>query len=148
MRVKSLTLAAFAAVSLGAAARAESADPYAALANTTWQATEIAGRPVDIAKHPTLSFGPNREINGAGACNQYTARYTPDASDPAGRLVTIRVQGWTKMACHDGRGEIDSMLDKALERTKRFESVPGGLIAYDGAGAITLRFVPADAPKR
>jgi heat shock protein HslJ len=148
MRAKSLMLAVLAVFGLHAAALAQAADPYAALIGTRWRATEIAGAPVDAPLNPTLAFNGNGLIAGRGACNSYTAQYTPDPADPDRRRIVIRGTGWTKMACHGTPGQIDFKYGQALERTRRFEAAPAALTGYDQAGAVTLRFAPDAAPKQ
>ncbi|EIJ35792.1 META domain-containing protein [Thiothrix nivea] len=77
-------------------------EPAMSLVSTQWNLKTLDGQAVGPENAPTLSFDTSR-IGGNGGCNRYFGNYTASSD---GVFSTDQL-GATKMACADGRGQLE-----------------------------------------
>lgn len=123
----------FVAVESGNCAAAASA----ALENTYWRVTAIAGAPVRVGerqREPHLILHPQgRRLSGHGGCNSLVGSYTLDAD----KLAFSRIAG-TMMACLAGMDQ-EQALHRALRAVTRWRIDGDRLDLLDAQGAVVLQ---------
>jgi heat shock protein HslJ len=105
------------------------------LADTTWRAETIMGRPVIDSSLATITFEADGRVHGRGGCNRYFG-----AATMAGEQVSFGALGSTKMACAEALMDQEARFFQALESAERWSLDEHGLLAIHSAGA--------DAPSR
>ena len=79
-----------------------------------WTLVELNGKPITLAKPPTLRFSEPNRVSGFGGCNQLSGAY-----QLSGDGLTFSPLIMTKMAC--GRGmDVERAFAAALGATKRY----------------------------
>lgn len=110
------------------------------LTDTTWELTEINGKPVSGADFgngaPTATFSTDNRISGKGGCNTYTGSY--NLNEDGGMNISQMVS--TKMFCQNANGE--TAYFKALESVTAAKIDKDKLTLMKGVDAV-LVFKPA-----
>lgn len=111
------------------------------LADTSWRAETLAGRPLDADSVVTLQFLGDDLIAGKAACN----RYNGPLRVVDGRLVVGPLVS-TRMACPPAVMELEAAFFAALEGAQRFSRDNSALLLHSTAEPAPIRFEPFTPP--
>jgi len=110
--------------------------PVDMLTATSWQVTEINGKPIDKADFgngaPTATFSTDNKINGKGGCNGYGGSY--NLNEEGG--INISQLMSTKMYCENAKGENTYM--KVLESVDMAKVEKDKLTLMKGVDAVLV----------
>lgn len=111
------------------------------LADTSWRAESLAGRPLDDDSVVTLQFLGDDRIAGKAACNRYSGPVrVVDGRLAVGPLVS------TRMACPPPLMELEAAFFAALEGAQRFSRNKAVLLLHSTAEPAPIRFQPFTPP--
>ncbi len=108
-----------------------------ALEGTAWQLIDFAGKPLDSAYRPTISFEAGR-VGGNSSCNTYGGDYTIK-----GDKIEFGMMMSTKMACLEDEMNQEQAFLAFLAEVERYEVQDGQLHLFNAAGDVLL-FDPQD----
>lgn len=105
----------------------------------TWQVVQLPGvAALPTTDRPTMQFTEDGSVAGRTGCNQYSGSYErTDAGVTFGQMVS------TRMACPDGRMEVETAFLAALEATRSLALNDQALSLLGEDGMLLARLVPA-----
>ncbi|MEM7466951.1 MAG: META domain-containing protein [Pseudomonadota bacterium] len=126
---------------LGAILFAATAVPVAAestLENIYWRATEIGGKPVDLAPEqiPHVAFhAAESRVAGFSGCNRFFAVYSQNDNE-----LAIKVMGGARATCPE-LGNLEVEFLAALQVTTHLELADGTLTLFDSDAHSVAKFI-------